>query len=100
MRVIRCGTGDFACSQQGFSEPLIRMEINNDALHPRRCRRDMRVHEQNISLPRMSVTYLVGDHRVRIMGQGLGIVRMIEDGRMVVACGKLSDEESSRRLGN
>ena len=60
----------------------------------------MRIHEQNVGLSRMSVAYLVGDHRVRIMGQGLGIVRMIEDGRMVVACGKLSDKESSRRLAN
>ena len=76
------------------------MESNDDACHAPVGGGGMRIHEQNICFSRMSVAYLVGDRRVRIMGQGLGIVGMVEDGGMVVACGKLSDEEGSRWPGN
>ena len=93
------------CFSASFSEAQgsgksVSMESNNDACHAPVGGGGMRIHEQDIGFPGMSVAYLVGDRRVRIMGQGVGIVRMIEDGGMVVACGKLSDEKSSRWLGN
>ena len=78
----------------------VSMVSNDDACHAPVGGGGMRIHEQDIGPSRMSIANLVGDRRMRITGQGIGIVRMIEDGGMVVACGKFSDEESSRRLGN
>ena len=76
------------------------MESNDDACHAPVGSGGMRIHEQDIGFPGMSVANLVGDRRVRIIGQRLGIVGMVEDGGMVVAGGKLSDEKSSRWLRN
>ena len=76
------------------------MISNDDTYHAPVGGGGMRIHEQDIGPSRMPIAYLVGDRRVRITGQGIGIVGVIEDGGMVVACGKFGDEESSRRLGN
>ena len=76
------------------------MVSNDDACHAPVGGGGMRIHEQDIGPSRMSIANLVGDRRVRVIGQGLGIVGMVEDGGMVVACGKLGDEESSRWLAN
>src|SRR2546425_597136 len=81
-------SGNFSPRAQLARRTSVSMKMNDDARHPWRRRLGVRVHEQYIGLARMSVAQLVGDGRVGIVGQGFGIIGMIEDDGMVVARGK------------